>query len=195
MKKSHLLGALCVFTLAPLVQTAHAALVNQLLGLNIDGTLYNVTFHTGSGDSFNALWDANNDGAFGGGGSVFSSAPTFWGDQTGAQAAAAAIIAALGTTDTTVAGSPGSDSFYVPFGTVGPPLSSFTDSINVYTDTNTNTPTFSDSLSNVVTSDIFDPTQFYPYASFEVVPVPAALWLFGSGLLGLIRVARRKVRV
>ena len=27
-----------------------------------------------------------------------------------------------------------------------------------------------------------------------VVPVPAALWLFGSGLLGLVAVARRKVR-
>lgn len=27
------------------------------------------------------------------------------------------------------------------------------------------------------------------------VPVPAALWLFGSGLLGLVAVARRKVRV
>jgi hypothetical protein len=26
------------------------------------------------------------------------------------------------------------------------------------------------------------------------VPVPAAVWLFGSGLLGLIGVARRKAR-
>lgn len=32
------------------------------------------------------------------------------------------------------------------------------------------------------------------YSSFEVssVPVPAAIWLFGSGLLGLVGVARRK---
>ncbi len=29
----------------------------------------------------------------------------------------------------------------------------------------------------------------------SAVPVPAAVWLFGSGLLGLIRIARRKVRV
>jgi hypothetical protein len=29
----------------------------------------------------------------------------------------------------------------------------------------------------------------------SAVPVPAAIWLFGSGLLGLIGVARRKVRV
>jgi hypothetical protein len=34
---------------------------------------------------------------------------------------------------------------------------------------------------------------FTPVAS--VVPVPAAFWLFGSGLIGLVVVARRKVRV
>lgn len=28
-----------------------------------------------------------------------------------------------------------------------------------------------------------------------VVPVPASMWLFGSGLVGLFGVARRKVRV
>ena len=33
------------------------------------------------------------------------------------------------------------------------------------------------------------------YASPTVVPVPAAVWLFGSGLLGLVGVARRKQRV
>jgi phospholipase/lecithinase/hemolysin len=32
-------------------------------------------------------------------------------------------------------------------------------------------------------------------ASISTVPIPAAAWLFGSGLLGLIGVARRKVRV
>ena len=31
--------------------------------------------------------------------------------------------------------------------------------------------------------------------SVSAVPVPAAVWLFGSGLLGLVGVARRKVRV
>jgi hypothetical protein len=29
----------------------------------------------------------------------------------------------------------------------------------------------------------------------QVVPIPSAVWLFGSGLLGLISVARRKVRI
>jgi hypothetical protein len=30
--------------------------------------------------------------------------------------------------------------------------------------------------------------------TFNVVPIPAAIWLFGSGLLGLIGIARRKTR-
>ena len=32
-------------------------------------------------------------------------------------------------------------------------------------------------------------------SSFSAIPIPAAVWLFGSGLIGLIGVARRKVRV
>jgi hypothetical protein len=31
--------------------------------------------------------------------------------------------------------------------------------------------------------------------TFGLIPIPAAIWLFGSGLLGLIGMARRKVRV
>lgn len=34
-----------------------------------------------------------------------------------------------------------------------------------------------------------------PYRTVSAVPVPAAVWLFGSGLLGLIGVARRKSAV
>jgi hypothetical protein len=34
--------------------------------------------------------------------------------------------------------------------------------------------------------------MFYDNASFSVVPVPAAVWLFGSGLIGLIGIARRR---
>lgn len=33
---------------------------------------------------------------------------------------------------------------------------------------------------------------FSPYFSVTTVPVPAAAWLFGSGLLGLVGVARRR---
>lgn len=36
------------------------------------------------------------------------------------------------------------------------------------------------------------PTYSYAFRTYSVVPVPAAAWLFGSGLLGLIGLARRK---
>ncbi|MGB5409060.1 MAG: VPLPA-CTERM sorting domain-containing protein, partial [Thiogranum sp.] len=35
-------------------------------------------------------------------------------------------------------------------------------------------------------------TEAYVPGSVTVVPVPAAVWLFGSGLLGLVGVARRR---
>jgi hypothetical protein len=45
-----------------------------------------------------------------------------------------------------------------------------------------------ESFSYTQTFEIFDPSN-PPVSS---VPVPAAVWLFGSGLLGLVGVARRK---
>jgi hypothetical protein len=39
-----------------------------------------------------------------------------------------------------------------------------------------------------------DGTATYTLAPAGVVPVPAAVWLFGSGLLGLVGVARRKAK-
>ena len=41
---------------------------------------------------------------------------------------------------------------------------------------------------NTMTLAFSDPTGFAP----QLVPVPAAFWLFGSGMIGLIGVARRK---
>jgi len=35
-------------------------------------------------------------------------------------------------------------------------------------------------------------TGFSPYFKVNTVPIPAAAWLFGSGLLGLVGVARRR---
>jgi hypothetical protein len=75
MHKSRILGAVCVYTLVVLSSTSLAAVINPINNLNIAGTMYNVTFHTDV--SFNALWDGNDDGVFGGGGSVFSSEPDF----------------------------------------------------------------------------------------------------------------------
>jgi hypothetical protein len=42
--------------------------------------------------------------------------------------------------------------------------------------------------------DYADDNTWYHSQSYEVVPVPAAILLFGSGLIGLIGVARRQAR-
>lgn len=55
--------------------------------------------------------------------------------------------------------------------------------------------------SSLAASDAYATGGFYPelpvswllYRDTTVVPVPAAIWLFGSGLIGLVGVARRKV--
>ena len=196
MKKSHLCGAVCSAALVILSNSAHAALVSQLLGLDIDGTLYDVTFHTGAGDTFQALWDADNDGVFGGGASVFTAAPTFWGDQVGAETARDAIMGVLGAVDTTTT-SP-SDNFLVPFkaqGSPGDTISTAVDNIANSHDTD-NRPNVDDLRNGTVFEDD-SISATHPYASFTVsaVPIPAAVWLFGSGLLGLVGMARRKKAV
>ena len=186
MKKSRLLGAVYAFTLLALVQPAHAALITSISSLDIGGKLYNVTFH--SDTSFNALWDADDNGVFGGGGSVFSSAPTFWGDSTLAHQAALAIANYLGPNDETASRS---DSFLVPYRTAyGTPIGPGYDTISTYSDVYFNT--YSDT---VMTTSRLDSSSYAmnPYASFSaVVTVPPAVWLFGSGLIGLIGIARRK---
>ncbi|MCR4347385.1 MAG: hypothetical protein NUV55_09330 [Sulfuricaulis sp.] len=53
--------------------------------------------------------------------------------------------------------------------------------------------TIADSLSNPIDFTVTSTSQF-DYKQAAVVPVPAAAWLFGSGLVGLIGVARRKSR-
>ena len=169
--------------------SVHAAVINPILGLNIGGTLYNVTFHDSAGASFNALWDADDDGVFGGGSSLFSTAPTFWGDEAGAQAATSAIITALGTSDASTAGS---DSFLIPYQTRGGgTITDGVDTIDIYFDA---IATLNQEASATSAVDDFVSSNYNvsPYASFTVVPVPAAAWLFGSGLIGLIGIARRK---
>lgn len=170
--------------------TSQATVYNPILGLDIGGTLYNVTFHNQAGESFNALWDADDDGVFGGGTSVFSVAPTFWGNEAGVLAARDAIMAFLGTTDQTTGTS---DSFFVPWGGSdgGTTLTAGLDFINSAYD-NAWSPSIDVPLSLPVMPD-WDSAFYYasPYASFEavVVPLPGALWLFMAavGGLGLVR--------
>jgi len=147
-----------------------------------------------------ALWDADNDGVFGGGSSVFGEAPTFWGDITGATAAADAIMDSLGTADTTTTRP--SDSFFIPYShntggaTSDDILTTGIDDINGRYDTDQSDTTTDIQSSGYLTEIYTGWTQVGPMTSFQVsaVPVPAAVWLFGSGLLGLIGVARRKAR-
>ena len=183
MKKSQLVSTMCAFSIAVLANTTQAAVVTGLSNLDIDGTSYDVTFHIGK--TFNELWDGDGDQAFGDDGSEFSSQPTFWGNGIGATAAANAIIAALGTTDGI---SLTSDGFQVPY--QFPSLTQTTSCVDFtlsYT-SETQSCTFlnvTGELSNVPN---------WPYASFatSAVPVPAAAWLFGSALLGLVAVKRKK---
>ena len=195
MKKSHLVGALSAVAFSFVSMSSQAALVSQLLGLDIGGTRYDVTFHTNTGDTFLALWDADNDGVWGGGASVFTAAPLFWGDSTGALAAANAIAGALGSSDSTVGAF--NDNFMVAYGTgTAPPygtaITTGSDAISVYRDSNGNlTP---DNVDTVAYWEYSDLSAQSPYASFQVseVPVPAAAWLFGSALIGLAGIKRKK---
>jgi len=178
--KQLFISALLVFPLS-----ANAALVTSISALDIGGTLYDVTFHHSDSITFNDLWDSNGDKTFGNDASVFSTAPTFWGDASGAETAANAIVTALGTIDWTHPTNDTFDRVAVPTGYFSNGnLSVYGDSQNALaTDGVTNYAMGPNSLGGGVA-----------IASFQVaaVPVPAAVWLFGSGLLGLMGIARRK---
>ena len=127
---------------------------------------------------------------------MFSVAPTFWGDIAGAAAARNAIITQLGSADATTHNI---DSFFVPYATTNTPptdLTTGTDTILNTTDRYPLLATDVRALGNITDSDVSLVTR-RPFASFHMtyIPVPPAVWLFGFGLLGLIGVARRKVRV
>lgn len=199
MKKSQLLGAVCAAALVVLSNTAHAALVSQLLGLDIGGTRYDVTFHTNSGDSFMALWDADNDGVWGGGTSVFAAAPLFWGDAAGAALASNAIIGALGSADWVDSFGTNYDRALVPWGAFNCqlggspiPLTAGNECIGSRGDQNVDLAIDNDVMLSIIQEDLARSDLRYASFAVSAVPVPAAVWLFGSGLLGLIGVARRK---
>jgi hypothetical protein len=186
----------CLALLVMGVSTANAALVSQLSGVNVDGTLYDVTFHTDPFDSFNALWDGNDDGLFGVDGSLFDTAPTFWGNQIGAMAAVTAVMSALGTEDTLSSRFPW-DAFQVPYQYHNPPTH---DRVLVWIDSY-NDPLVDEGSQSLARDN--SPVEPHvkagapPYATFTptAVPVPAAVWLFGSALIGLVGVSKRKYRI
>ena len=177
------------------ISSANAVLIDELSDVNIGGTLYDVKFHSSSGSTFNALWDLDLDGEFDDGdGSVFDIKPTFFGDSAGAKAAAAAIVDRLGAYDTTVAGQD-NDGFHVPediYDVANPNLPS-TRGVSVWFDAGA-TAGF-DSLGAANVAGATDFSSNGPWVSFSAVspvPVPAAVWLFGTALVGLIGFSKRK---
>ena len=176
---------LFISALLALPLSANAALVTSISALDIGGTLYDVTLHISDTYTFNDLWDSDGDKTFGNDSSEFNAAPTFWGDPSGATAAANAIVSALGTTDWTNPADSSWDRVGVPTGYFSNGNVSLWGDINsaLATDTITNIAKTPGGLGGGIA-----------FASFQAsaVPVPAAVWLFGSGLLGLIGISRRK---
>jgi hypothetical protein len=143
-----------------------------ILDLDVGGTLYNVDF----------LADTTADDLYG-------SPPRSYDfdNETAASAALDAVIAALNAhtpEEITDVGADGNVRFYIG-----------------YEDTFLDTLLFTVE-SQYLNSDWqnngrFEMTNTFRrvYADFSPIPVPAAVWLFGSGLLGLIGVARRRKTV
>jgi hypothetical protein len=166
------------------VSYANAASVSGLQNVDIGGTLYDVTFH--SNLSFYELWDGNIDGNFEPDGSVFDGAPTFWGDELLAESAATAVMSKLGVFDT-VLDSAG-DGFAVPYAHKD---SSSIGLVKIWFEYY---PHLGADLLFYDTRYYFTGSSDVPYASFAVsaVPVPAAVWLFGTALIGLVGFSKRK---
>ena len=96
-KKSLYLGVILSLLLS---SAAQAVIIKELLGLDIGGTKYNVTFYDYR-VSFQQIWDTDGDFRFGeSDASLLGQAPTFWYDDVGALTATRAIIAALGRSNT-----------------------------------------------------------------------------------------------
>jgi hypothetical protein len=109
------------------------------------------------------------------------------GDGTDAAIAAAAVIAALGDSGATSV--LGWDSFYIPF------RLDARGNLNVAIDGDGEPGV--DAVSGVaITADCV--VTLAPFASFApvaVVPVPEAVWLFGSALIGLVGFSKPKSRI
>lgn len=162
--------------------SAHAGLITSLSNLEIDGTHYNVTFNVGQ--SFNDLFDNDGDGIFNDhDGSVFNTAPLFWGDEAGAKSAAEAIIAALGDTDLT---NTSTDAFIIPHQINTTDISRYFGFGDEHTDP------ANDNLRSIAATVTGLHVNF-PIATFQKVPEPPTIALIGLalGMMGLMGRRRR----
>lgn len=207
MKRMYLV-CMTVFALALAAQSALSATVvydtnngpSGVDGIVVNGIVYNANFVL-TPSSFYAIWDPNKDGDYGD--STTGAAPAFLGNQAGAMDASAQIIAALGVTDSRTFSSPAcggstctTDSIIVPFET----YNDFgTMRTKMYFDRHAQPGVDVNKLSTVGLNGICPVCGWVSlYTTFDqiaAVPVPPAAWLFGSGLLGLFGMARRRERL
>jgi hypothetical protein len=173
---------------------ANAAIIDFISNLDINGTAYDVTFHTDS-VSFNDLWDADDDGIFGGGSSIFSSQPAFWLDKAAALAAQSAVILELGTL---VGWNSLYDSLVIPCGTNGDCTTSITAFRDIiFSSVDGGTSYSDDSVNFAGLSDIQPRGGIQPnaYASFTLsgaAPSPITPALLIPGLVAIAGIRKRR---
>ena len=144
----------------------------------VGGVHYNVDFvHS----TFNDIWSAPRSGD-----------PLFWGDSSGALGASVAINTVLNEEIINPEIGPplildlDGDVYFVPF-QLYPEDSSEVDNIHNYTNM---VPVWKNHDSFV---RVDKNASWYHCATFVAVPIPGALWLLGSGLIGIVGI-RRKFR-
>lgn len=152
--------------------TASATVINSLSGVVVNGTEYNAYFHAGK--SYNDIW--------GGASSLLNRDPMFLNDRKSARRAVFRIAYLMDSKDQT---EPGTDRMIVPFSLSGTSVYGFVDTDPSAGDI------FTIGSTNVYSRE--GPFN-HPYVSFELaqVPVPAALYLFISGLAGLGLIAKNR---
>ena len=138
----------------------------EFLDLSLNGINYDVT----------VIWEQSFD-------SVYSIDPLFWGDQNGAQNAALTLMTELIN-----------DNYQVGTSLIGPFILTPYE-LNAFTIVSRTVNLGAQGLA--IDSSSSERTTSWDYVGYTVweasaVPIPAAVWLFGSGLIGLVSLAKRK---